>query len=82
MKRTLLQEPNPAPLPLSITNSGFLYSQLLRAHDALVAVLLPRGIPDGIVLSRAGKLPILEQIPELPALILQQHQKCGFIQIC
>lgn len=61
---------------------SFLYSQLLCTHDALIAVLLPRGIPDRVIFSGAGKLPFLEQIPKLSAVILWKRQKHGLTQVC
>lgn len=52
-----------------------LYSQLLCTHDALIAVLLPRGIPDRVIFSGAGKFPFLEEVPKLSAVILWKRQK-------
>lgn len=60
----------------------FLYSQLLCTHDTLIAVLLPRGIPDRIIFSSAGKFPFLEEIPKLSAVILWKRQKHGLTQMC
>lgn len=59
-----------------------LYSQLLRTHDALIAVLLPRGIPDWVIFSGAGKFPLFEKIPKLLAIILWKCQKHGLTQTC
>lgn len=59
----------------------FLYSQLLCTHDALIAVLLPRGIPDRVIFSGARKFSFLEQVPKLSAVILWKCQKYGLTQI-